>query len=141
MMDGSLLLEMAVPRKKAEQQVSGLEWPMNLHLVKLLGLRAPDATRDAWKRELREWCGEIATLRIKPANRTLPAATLMTWLHDERFEGSEVQNVSAMLALQDDFARNDASPEEVARRLHDFHAEASRRLSTGQVPLGLIAEL
>jgi hypothetical protein len=95
---------MAVPRKKAEQQVSGLEWPINLHLVKLLGLEVPEATRTAWKRELREWCGQIATLRIKPANRTLPAATLMTWLHDERFEGSEVQNVSAMLALQADYA-------------------------------------
>jgi hypothetical protein len=46
-----------------------------------------------------------------------------------------------MLALQADYARNDASSEEVTRRLHDFHAEASRILSTGQVPLGLIAEL
>ena len=39
-MDGSLLLEMAVPCKKAGQQVSGLEWPRNLHLVKLPGLHA-----------------------------------------------------------------------------------------------------
>ena len=112
-MDGSLLIEMAVPRKKAEQQVSGLEWPMDQHLVKLLGLDAPDVTRAVWKRELREWCGQIATLRIKPANRTLPFATLMTRLHDERFEGSEIQNVSAMLALQTELARNDASPEVV----------------------------
>ena len=140
-MDGSLLIEMAVPRKKAEQQVSGLEWPMNLHLVKLLGFHAPEATRQAWKRELREWCGQIATLRIKPANRTLPAATLMTWLHDERFEGSEVQNVTSMLALQQDFARNDASPEEVAARLRDFHEEASRILAQGQVPMALIQAL
>lgn len=140
-MDGSLLLEMAVPRKKAEQQVSGLEWPANLHLVKLLGLEAPEARRAAWKRELREWCGQIATLRIMPSNRNLSAATLMTWLHDERFKGSEVQNVSAMLALQTDFGRNALSAEEVAQRLHAFHAEASSILSTGQVPLGLIAEL
>jgi hypothetical protein len=140
-MDGSLLIEMAVPRKKAEQQVSGLEWPMNLHLVKLLGFEAPEATRQAWKRELREWCGQIATLRIKPANRTLPAATLMTWLHDERFEGSEVQNVGAMLALQTDFARNTASAEDIATSLRDFHAEATRSLAQGQVPVALIQAL
>jgi hypothetical protein len=140
-MDGSLLIEMAVPRKKAEQQVSGLEWPMNLHLVKLLGFQAPEATRQAWKRELRECCGQIATLRVKPANHSLPAATLLTWLYEERFEGSEVQNVTAMLALQQDFARNEASPEEVAARLRGFHDEASRILAQGQVPMALIQAL
>lgn len=140
-MDGSLLIEMAVPRKKAEQQISGLEWPINLHLVKLLGFQAPEATRLAWKRELREWCGQIATLRIKPAHRTLPAATLLTWLYEERFEGSEVQNVTAMLALQQDFARNEASPEDVAARLRGFHDEASRILAQGQVPVALIQAL
>jgi hypothetical protein len=141
MMDGTLLPEMAVTANKAERQVGGLEWPINQHLVKLLALDAPDATRAAWKRELREWFGQIATLRIKPSARRLPAHTLFGWIYDERFGGSEVQNVTAMLALHDDMPRNARTAEEVADALLAFHAEAARLLASGQIPTALIAAL
>lgn len=140
-MDGSVAPIMAVTRKKAEQQVAGLEWPLNLHLVKLLGFDAPEATRQAWKREVREWCTQVATLRIKPANRPLPARTLLAWLHDERFQGSEAQNVAAMLALPEGLRRNGQTPEAVAARLHEFHVSACAALAAGQVPAELIAAL
>jgi hypothetical protein len=140
-MDGTLLPELAVTRKKAEQQVGGLEWPINRHLVKLLGFEAAEATREAWKRELREWFGQIATLRLKPAGRPLPAHTVFGWLYDERFGGSEVQNVSAMLALSDDMPRNTRTPEQMADALLAFHAEASRLLAQGQMPAALISAL
>lgn len=140
-MDGTIAPIMAVTRKKAEQQVSGLEWPLNLHLVKLLGFDAPEATRAVWKREVREWCTQVATLRIEPANRPLPARTLLAWLHDERFEGSAAQNVAAMLALPEGLRRNALPPEAVAARLHEFHAAACASLAAGQVPHDLIAAL
>ena len=38
-------LEMAYSWKKAEQIVSGLERPLNRHLIKLMGLQASDETR------------------------------------------------------------------------------------------------
>jgi hypothetical protein len=140
-MDGTLPPEMAVTRKKAEQQVGGLEWPINRHLVKLLGFDAPESTRSAWKRELREWFGQIATLRIKPASRPLPAHTLFSWLYEDRFGGSEAQNVAAMLALSDDIPRNSRSAEEIADALLAFHAEAARVLAAGQLPSSAIAKL
>jgi hypothetical protein len=140
-MDGSQAPAMAVSRRKAEQQVGGLEWPINQHLVKLLGLAAPEPTRAAWKRELREWFGQIATLRLKPAARTLPAHTLFAWLYEERFGGSEVENVAAMLALNEDFAPLGHSADAIADQLLAFHAEAARVLSQGRVPTELIASL
>ena len=138
-MDGSIAPVMAVTRKKAEQQVSGLEWPLNLRLATLLGFRAPAETRAVWKHEVRAWCGQVATLRIKPANRALPAATLLEWLYAERFAGSEVENAGAILALLgEELERNGASPEEVAEGLLRFHQHAARELSEGRVPLETI---
>ncbi len=39
-------------RRKAEQIVTGLEQPINLHLLKLLGCEADLETRRHWKHEL-----------------------------------------------------------------------------------------
>ena len=139
--DGQGLIEMALTRKKAEQQVSGLEWPINLHLVKLLGFVAPPTTRAAWKRELREWFTQIATLRVKPDRRPLPARTLHEWLYAERFEGSETENIAAMLALPDTLTRNGATPAEVAGKLAGFHQAAIPFLAAGELPRGPIEAL
>lgn len=55
------VLEMAYPRKKIEQIVTGLERPLNRHLLKLIGLAAPEATRAVWRKEVKRWLLEIAS--------------------------------------------------------------------------------
>ena len=49
-----------------EQLVSGLEQPINLHLLKLLGCPAGPETRQQWKRELKTWLPRIAAITLKP---------------------------------------------------------------------------
>lgn len=65
---GEALMEMSIGKKKAEQIVSGLEQPINLHLLKLLGCRAEPEMRQHWKREPETWLLRIAALTLKPDN-------------------------------------------------------------------------
>lgn len=66
---GEALMEMSIRQKKAEQIVSGLEQPINLHLLKLLGCVAPQEKREHWKRELETWLLRIAAITLKPETR------------------------------------------------------------------------
>ena len=123
-------LTMSYDRKKAEQKISGLEDPINEHLLKLMGFRAAPETRRVWKRELQKWFRTIAAIRVRDQDKTLPERDYFNWLYDEPFGGVEVKNVAALLAfLAEEFDRNAETPDAIAQRLEGFHEQLSKRFS------------
>jgi hypothetical protein len=70
---GEALMEMSFRKKKAEQIVGGLEQPINLHLLKILGCLAGPVLRQHWKRELETWLLRIAAITLRPDNTPIPA--------------------------------------------------------------------
>src|SRR5579872_4245259 len=127
---GEALMEMSIRKKKAEQIVSGLEQPINLHLLKLLGCVAPPEMREHWKRELETWLLRIATITLKPDNTPIPAKTVYQWLYDETFGGSEQRNVELMLHfLAREYPRNDVDTPTIVARLRAIHEELAKRIA------------
>lgn len=121
---------MFVGKRKVEQIVSGLEQPINLHLLKLLGCQAPAEMRLHWKRELQTWLLRIAAITLKPDSTAIPAQTAFQWLYDETFGGSEERNVELMLHfLTRDYPRNDQPTAIVASRLRSIHRELADRIA------------
>jgi hypothetical protein len=128
---GEALMEMSVRKKKAEQIVGGLEQPINLHLLKLLGCDAAPDVRAHWKRELETWLLRIAAITLKPDNTPIPAKTVYQWLYDETFGGSEQRNVELMLHfLARDYPRNDVDTAVIAARLRSIHAHLADRIAS-----------
>lgn len=137
-------LDLAYPRHKAEAIVTGLERPLNRHLLKLMGFDAPERTRKVWRYEVETWLTEIAAIRLKDDNRRLPARDLFDWLFDEPFGGVEVENVEALLRLtarRDKLVRNRRSADEIAEALRDLHARLAERLAAGDTGMDLIEAL
>jgi hypothetical protein len=124
------LREMSVTRKKAEQIVGGLEQPINLHLLKLLGCQAGPDLRQHWKRELETWLLRIAAISLKPNNTPIPAKLAYQWLYDETFGGSEQRNAEMMLRfLAREYPRNGADTATVVARLRSVHADLAERIA------------
>ena len=127
---GEALMEMSIRKKKAEQIVSGLEQPINLHLLKLLGCVAPPETREHWKRELETWLLPIATIRLTPEYTPIPAKTAYQWLYDGTFGSSEQRNVELMLHfLAREYPRNDVDTLTVVARLRSIHEQLAERIA------------
>ncbi len=61
------LQEMSYSRKKAESVITGLEKPINDHLLKLLVVETGEY--EHWIVELLEWLDEVAEIRLKPDHR------------------------------------------------------------------------
>jgi hypothetical protein len=126
------LTGMSVRKKKAEQIVSGLAQPINLHLLKLLGCEADDNTRRHWKRELGTWLLLIAAIRLKPDNKRLTTRIAFDWLYDETFGGAEQSNTGMMLRfLARDYPRNEVDTATVAKRMREVHELLSDRIAHG----------
>ena len=124
------LMEMSVPKRKAEQIVTGLEQPINLHLLKLLGFDTDDATRLHWKKELRTWLYRIASITIKPDNKPIPAKLVFLWLYDEPFGGTELQNVESSLNfLSYDYKRNNVQSTIISNQLKKIHQQLAEQIS------------
>lgn len=122
---------MAYSRKKAEQIVTGLERPLNRHLVKLLGFEASPETRAVWKKEVKRWLREIAAIRLKPEIAKLKPGDLSVWLYEEPFGGVELLNTRFLMEdAAEDFSAH-ATPEDVAQRLKLLHEALCARLAAG----------
>ena len=94
------VLEMAYRKKKAEAVITGLEKPINTHLLKLLavpGGKMRDDNVAHWKGELANWLDEVAEIRLKPDNRPGHPGFYFGILFDEPFGGSEVAGVASRL--------------------------------------------
>jgi hypothetical protein len=57
---------MALPRKAVEQIILSLYYPINTHLVQLVGFEFPPELQQHFRRELRSWLRKIERLRFKP---------------------------------------------------------------------------
>lgn len=134
--EGEFLLEMA------EQIVSGLEQPITLHLLKLLGCSASEDVRRHWKHELDTWLLRIAAITLKPDNRPIPQKDLYEWLYEETFGGSEFRYVEMLLRfLVRDYARNDVETKHVADKLQYIYKQLAERLSRNDPGDDIIADL
>lgn len=139
---GEPLMEMSFPRRKAEQIVTGLEQPINLHLLKLLGCEADPATRQHWKRELSTWLLRIAAITLKPDNTAIPARLAYQWLYDEPFGGSELRNVEMMLRfLARECPRNETDTATISERVRTIHRELANRIAHNESADDLIDAL
>lgn len=118
------LLEMAYSQKKAESVITGLEKPINDHLLKLWTM--PDcADVPHWLVEVLNWIDEVGDIILKPDNRRPTAKFYYRILFDEPFGGAETRNITSRLRrLQRQGYRfsTNASPPELAERLRAFHA-------------------
>jgi hypothetical protein len=135
--------EMSYSQQKAESIITGLEDPLNQHLIKLIGFQFAPELRDHFRQEVRGWLRKIQRLRIKPTNRAGSAEFYFGILFDEPFGGVEVRN---MRIIMEDIAEQYPgvapvkSPEETVGLLRDLHTRLAQRLSAGQSALDLVPE-
>jgi hypothetical protein len=126
---------MSYSRKKAEPVITGLEKPINDHLLKLLVVE--DDQHPAHRtEELVEWLDEVAEIRLKPDNKSGPASFYYRILFDEPFGGTGVVNIARRirrLERQGHMVR-DADLDIVLQRLRRFHGEFSEACNHGVEP-------
>ena len=117
------LLEMAYSQKKAESVITGLEKPINDHLLKLWTMPGSEY-RDHWFSEVSTWIDEVGEIILKPNNRRPSAAFFYRILFDEPFGGAEIPNITSRLKRlqrQGYSLTTDASPAQLLDRLRQFH--------------------
>ncbi len=122
-------------QNNAELIVTGLEKSINNHLLMLWTM--PDSVDAShWLTEVLNWLDEVNEIMLKPDNRRPAAAFYFRILFDEPFGGAEVQNLTSRLRrLQRQsykFTTN-ASPEDLVRRLRDFHTAFSTQCAAASV--------
>jgi hypothetical protein len=125
---GETLLEMAYTQKKAESIITGLEKPINDHLLKLWTMPGSEHTSH-WLTELANWIDEVSEIILKPTNRRPAAEFYYRILFDEPFGGAEVPNITSRLRRiqrQGYTLTTNASPADLLARLQQFHREFAR---------------
>lgn len=138
-----LLLEMAYTRKRAETIIGGLEYQLNLHLLKLATVPLPDQF-DHWRQELTTWLATIAAIRLKPRTTPGPAQWYFNLLFEEPFGQNETNAVLARLQLlrhQYGMMRPDTDAAELAERLKRFHLVFSKGCAEATMDISQIAAL
>lgn len=139
------VVEMAYRKRKAEAVITGLEKPINTHLLKLLAVPAGpvrEANLAHWKGELVNWLDEVAEIRLKPDNRPGPPGFYFGILFDEPFGGSEAAGVASRLKRlargpEAVPIRGDLDPADVAERLRGFHAAFDAGCAAGRQTIEL----
>ena len=66
------VLEMAYPKRYVEHIITGLEDPLNQHLIKLVGFDFAPELREHFRQECEASLDKIQRLRMKPNNQTGP---------------------------------------------------------------------
>ena len=142
-METEELLEMSYPRRYAENIITGLQDPLNQHLIKLVAFEFAPELRQHFRQEAETWLDRIQRLRLKPNNRSGTFKFYYDLLFDYPFGGVEVQNMRSMMDLisrQYKGVQPSKGPEEMAEWLRAFHTSVAQRLSAGQSVLDLIPE-
>lgn len=137
------VLEMAYPKRYVEHIITGLEDPLNQHLVKLIGFDFAPELREHFRQQCEAWLDKIQRLRMKPNNRTGPAKFYYDLLYDYPFGGVEIQNMRSVM----DFitrrypgVRATKTPEELVDWLRSFHTTVAERLHAGHSVLDMIPD-
>src|SRR3954453_16595324 len=135
------VLEMAYPKRYVEHIITGLEDPLNQHLVKLIGFDFAPELREHFLQECEAWLDKIQRLRMKPNNRTGPPKFYYDLLYDNPFGGVKIKNMRSVM----DFiprrypgVRATKAPEELVDWLRSFHTTVAERLHAGQSILDMI---
>ena len=134
-------LEMAYPRKVAQDIIIGMSRPINQQLIKLVGFDFSPELRQHFRRELENWLDEIQRMRLKPHTRTRSFNFYFGPLFDYPFGRIEVHNMRALMqfiASRYGDIQPTKSPEELVSWLREFHTELSNRLHQGEAVLDLI---
>jgi hypothetical protein len=121
-----VLLEMAYTQKKAERIITGLEKPINDHLLKLW--TNPDSLeREDWICDLVDWIDEIAEIVLRPTNTRPPHIFYYKLLFFEPFGGgAEIPNILRRLRRlhRRGFpVQADVTPDVLLKRLQTFHRD------------------
>jgi hypothetical protein len=128
LLDSSVLLEMAYTQKKAERVITGLERPINDHLLKLWTI-SDSCARDNWIDSLVNWIDEIGEIVLRPTNARPPHIFYYKLLFFEPFGGgSGIPNLLRRLRRlhRDGFpAQVDIEPDALLARLQVFHRDLS----------------
>ncbi|HVB16108.1 MAG TPA: hypothetical protein VNF04_06230 [Stellaceae bacterium] len=136
-------VRMAYFKKKAEAVITGLERPINEHLLRLAAIATDNPGH--WRTEAIGWLDEVANIRLRPNNRPGSRAWYFRILFDEPFGGVEVANVTGRLQrlakLYGDRLREDADPVELAERLRAFHDRFASRCAAGDLSVDDIATM
>lgn len=123
-----VLLEMAYTQKKAERVITGLEKPINDHLLKLWTIPG-SPNRQVWINDLVNWIDEIAEIVLRPTNTRPPHIFLYKLLFFEPFGGgAEIPNILRRLRRlhrQGFQVQIDVSPDALIQRLRAFHRDFS----------------
>ncbi len=123
------LLEMAYSQKKAESVITGLEKPINDHLLKLWTMPGSEY-RDHWLTEVSTWIDEVGEIILKPNGRRPSPAFFYRILFDEPFGGAEIPNITSRLKRlqrQGYTLTTNSSPAELLDRLRQFHKAFSEQ--------------
>lgn len=125
--------EMLYKRAKAEHFMTGLEKPINLHLIKLLVIKSEGPNATHWRKELSTWFIDIAEIRLKPHNKPAPAEFYYRILFDEPYGGHEVDHtVSHLQGLAEDYTIDPSTdPSIVVAVLKNFHKDFAKSCAAG----------
>jgi hypothetical protein len=137
------VFEMSYPRRNVEAIITGLQAPLNEHLIKLVGFEFPAETRRHFRNEARTWLARIQGLRLKPRHRPGSFKFYYDLMFDYPFGGVEVHNTTNLMkfiSYQYPEAQPTKMPEEMVDWLREFHTALARRLSAGQAVLDMVPE-
>jgi hypothetical protein len=128
LLDSDLLLEMAYTQKKAERVITGLEKPINDHLLKLWTIS--DAyDRAIWIGNLVNWIDEIGEIVLRPNNARPPHVFYYKLLFFEPFGGGAgIPNLLRRLRrlYREGFpVQIGIAPDALLTRLQAFHRDLS----------------
>ena len=130
------LLEMSLPKDKAEQRISAVENQINVHLIKLAVVAAGnDRAEIHWRKEVVARLTMIGQIRLKPRNRTASFKFYYNLLFDYTYGENEVKNVAGwMELLSEDYTLDPAvSAESAAERLEVFHRRFASAAEKGNL--------
>jgi hypothetical protein len=91
LLDSGILLEMAYTQKKAERVITGLEKPVNDHLLKLWTI-SDSFDRGLWIDNLVNWIDEIGEIVLRPHGARPPHIFYYKLLFFEPFGGGARSN-------------------------------------------------
>jgi hypothetical protein len=137
------VFEMSYPRRNVEAIITGLQAPLNEHLIKLVGFDFPADARRHFRNEARTWLARIQGLRLKPRHRPGSFKFYYDLMFDYPFGGVEVHNTTNLMkfiAYQYPEAQAIKTPEEMVAWLRDFHTDLALHLSAGQSVLDMVPE-
>jgi hypothetical protein len=126
--DSDLLLEMAYTQKKAERVITGLEKPVNDHLLKLWTI-SDTYDHGIWIDSLVNWIDEIGEIVLRPNNSRPPHVFYYKLLFFEPFGGGAgIPNLLRRLRRlyrEGLPVRIDIAPDALLTRIQAFHRDLS----------------